>query len=134
MLLVDSNIFLELFLGRKRADECEGLLNRIAEGEVEAVVTRFTIHSIEAILNKPELVLNFLRNVMNSIGLQVYDASLDDEVAAAMLMADMKLDFDDAIQFYVAKKVGVGAIVSFDKHFDKVDISRKEPKDILKAA
>jgi len=79
---------------------------------VEAVVKRFTLRSMEAILNEPELVLNFLRSIMNSIGLQVYDASLDDEVVAAMLMADTKLDFDDAIQYYVAKKVGVGAIVS----------------------
>jgi len=37
-----------------------------------------------------------------------------------MVMADVILAF--AIQYYVAKKIGVGAIVSFDRHFDKLDI------------
>ncbi len=48
-------------------------------------------------------------------------------MAASMLMDKVKLDFDDAIQYYIAKKFGVEAIISYDKHFDTVDIKRKEP-------
>jgi predicted nucleic acid-binding protein len=35
------------------------------------------------------------------------------------------------MQYYLAKKLGVEAIVSYDKHFDVVDIRRKEPSGFL---
>jgi predicted nucleic acid-binding protein len=85
------------------------------------------VHAIEATLNNPTLILAFLRNVQNSLGLSVYETSVEEEMAASMLMDKVKLDFDDAIQYYIAKKFGVEAIISYDKHFDTVDIKRKEP-------
>ena len=40
------------------------------------------------------------------------------------------LDFDDALQSYVAKKLDA-KIVSFDKHFDKVKgLIRLRPRDV----
>ena len=131
MLLVDANVFLELFLGRGKADECERFLWKISSGELEAVVSKFTIHAIEAVLNDSELILAFLRNVQGSLGLDVYETSAEEEMAVAMLMEKIKLDFDDTVQYYLAKKLGVEAIVSYDRHFDAVDIKRKEPSDFL---
>ncbi|MBO3769420.1 MAG: type II toxin-antitoxin system VapC family toxin [Candidatus Brockarchaeota archaeon] len=132
MFLIDTNIFLELFLNREKADECESFLEEVSSGDLEAVVTRFSIHAIEAILNNPKLILIFLRNIENSLGLTVYDTSMDEEMAVSMIMEEKKLDFDDALQYYVAKKLGVEAIVSFDKHFDKLDIPRREPKEVIR--
>ncbi|MCD6235568.1 MAG: type II toxin-antitoxin system VapC family toxin [Thaumarchaeota archaeon] len=131
MLLLDTNIFLELFLGQKRASECRKLLERISSGDLEAVVTKFTIHAAEAVLNKPELILRFLRNLQNSIGLSIYETSIEDEMAASMLMDKIGLDFDDSLQYYVAKKLGAESIISYDKHFDKTDLPRKEPSDFI---
>ncbi len=51
MLLVDTNVFLELFLGHEKADECEKFLQKISVGELSAVVSKFTIHAIQALLN-----------------------------------------------------------------------------------
>ncbi|MEM2437463.1 MAG: PIN domain-containing protein [Thermoproteota archaeon] len=133
MFLIDTNIFLELFLNREKADECERFLEEISNGDLEAVVTRFSIHAIEAILNNPKLILIFLRNIENSLGLTVYDTTMDEEMAVSMIMEEKKLDFDDALQYYVAKKLGIEAIVSFDKHFEKLDIPRKEPREIIEA-
>ncbi|MBO3840394.1 MAG: PIN domain-containing protein [Thermoproteota archaeon] len=132
MFLIDTNIFLELFLNREKADECESFLEKVSSGDLEAVVTRFSIHAIEVILNNPKLILIFLRNIENSLGLTVYDTSMDEEMAVSMIMEEKKLDFDDALQYYVAKKLGVEAIVSFDKHFDKLDIPRREPKEVIR--
>ncbi|RLI27884.1 PIN domain nuclease, partial [Candidatus Bathyarchaeota archaeon] len=115
MLLIDTNVFLELMLGQERADECEKFLNKVSKGEIEGVITKFTVHAVEALLNHPDLILAFLRNVQNSLGLIVYETSLEDEMAVSMLMDKVKLDFDDALQYYVAKKLGVDAIVSYDK-------------------
>ncbi|MHB1709637.1 MAG: hypothetical protein ACYCT2_09210 [Thermoplasmataceae archaeon] len=42
----------------------------------------------------------------------------------------MELYFDDAMQYYVAKKLGAEAIVSFDHDFDNLDIRRLEPNQI----
>lgn len=131
MLLIDTNVFLELFLGQEKAEECEKFLQEISMGELEAVVSKFTIHAIEASLNNSTLILTFLRNVQNSLGLDVYETSIEEEMAASMLMDKIKLDFDDAMQYYLAKKLGVEAIVSYDKHFDVVDIRRKEPSGFL---
>ena len=130
MLLVDANVFLELFLGRGRADECERFLWKVSSGKLESVV-KFTIYAIEGVLNDSELILAFLRNVQGSLGLDVYETSAEEEMAAAMLMDKIKLDFDDTVQYYLAKKLGVEAIVSYDRHFDAVDIKRKEPSDFL---
>ncbi|RLE79077.1 MAG: PIN domain nuclease [Thermoprotei archaeon] len=131
MLLVDTCIFLELLLNQSRAQECREFLDKIARGELEAIVTTFTIHAIEAIINEANTILSFLRNIMASKGLYVYITTISDEIAASILMGKIKRDFDDTLQYYVAKKLGVEAIVSFDKHFCGLDIPRKEPRDYL---
>ena len=45
MKLIDTNIFLELFLGQKKAAECAAFLQKVAEGEDRVVVTLFTLHA-----------------------------------------------------------------------------------------
>lgn len=48
-------------------------------------------------------------------------------------MEKHKLDFDDAVTYFIAKSLGVKEIVSFDRDFDNLlGIKRVEPKDILK--
>jgi len=47
-------------------------------------------------------------------------------------MEKVKLDFDDAIAYFVMKSLDLKEIVSFDKHFDKISgIKRLDPKDVL---
>ena len=41
------------------------------------------------------------------------------------------LDFDDTLNYYIVKKYKLEGIVSFNKHFDKTDIRRLEPSEIL---
>jgi predicted nucleic acid-binding protein len=52
-------------------------------------------------------------------------------MAIALIAQKIGLDFDDALQYYVAKELGVDAIVSFDEHFDRLDIRRLEPRNLL---
>ena len=126
-MLIGTDIFLELMLDQKRADECEKFLNKLSRGEIEGIITWFTIHAVEEIANDSKIILTFLRNIENSVGLWIYETTSDDELAAAILMENNMLDFDDALQYYIAKKVGAKAIISFDKHFDSLDIPRREP-------
>jgi predicted nucleic acid-binding protein len=75
-------------------------------------------------------MVKILRNFENMLGLRIYDTNLLDEMAAAIMMGDIKRDFDDNLQYYVAKKLGVKAIVSFDKHLDGLDPPRLEPHQV----
>lgn len=49
----------------------------------------------------------------------------------ARLAKRIGLDFDDAMQYYVASKLGADAIASYDSDFDGLDVPRVEPKDLL---
>ena len=40
------------------------------------------------------------------------------------------LDFDDAYQYVAAEKYGL-AIISFDADFDRTDLERKTPEEVL---
>ncbi|RMF29411.1 MAG: PIN domain nuclease, partial [Candidatus Nitrosothermus koennekii] len=42
MILIDTNIFLELFLNQDNAEECEIFLNKVSRGDIDAIVTDFT--------------------------------------------------------------------------------------------
>jgi predicted nucleic acid-binding protein len=134
LILLDTNIFLELILGQRRAADCEALLNAISKGRIEAVVTHFSVHAVEAVLGSGEPLLRFLRNIENSVALTVFETGVSDEMSAAMLTKGKSLDFDDALQYYVAKRLGAEAIVSYDKHFDKLDLPRTEPSQLIKKA
>lgn len=52
--------------------------------------------------------------------LNIYNTDLRDEIA--VYETDLGLDFDDALQSYVAKKLNL-KIISFDRHFDGADFS-----------
>ena len=76
---------------------------------------------------------SFLRALDLTVGLYVFDTTLADEVSASILTGTTKLDFDDAIQYYAAEKLGAAAIVSFDQDFDDLDIPRLEPHQVRTA-
>lgn len=131
MILIDTNIFLELLMGQTRADDCERLLSAVSEGRIEAVVSRFSLHAIESVVKNPEVLSAFLRNIENSAALYIYDTNTSDEFVVSLLMRELKRDFDDSLQYYISKKVGAKAIVSFDRHLDQLDIPRTEPDRAL---
>lgn len=100
---------------------------------MEATVTHFSVHAVEAVLGeRSEALASFLRVLDQTAGLSVYDTTITDEVAASLLASNMHLDFDDALQYYCARKLGAESIVSFDKHFDGLGLPRREPRDLLK--
>ena len=133
MYLIDTNIFLELLLNRKEAKSCGELLEKVSEGEIKAVVSSFTIHAIEVFLGRKYNILQkFLQNIINSSGLIIYTTTIDEELEAIVMAEKVGLDFDDGIQYFIAKKLRVQAIISFDKHFDNTDLKRKEPREVLK--
>jgi len=133
MFLIDTNVFLELALDQEKAEDCASFLTTVSEAKADAVVTHFTIHAVEASLGKGDRLTKFLRNIESSQGLRVLDTSVSEEASTAAQSDKIgKLDFDDAVQYFAAKKSGSSAIVSFDRHFDGLDLPRVTPGEALK--
>jgi uncharacterized protein with PIN domain len=77
---------------------------------------------------------NFLDLLRSSLGLMVYDSNPAEDLAALAFTkkadAEFQLDFDDALHYATAKKHHF-TLVSFDQDFDRTDLLRQTPADIL---
>ncbi|MCE4613124.1 MAG: PIN domain-containing protein [Desulfurococcales archaeon] len=130
MYLVDANVVLEVLYKRSRWEESYRLLNAVKEGSLRVYMLHYAIHGISSILGAPDLVAELLSELLSWKGLTVADLALEEELAASRMARNVGLDFDDGLHYYFAKSRGV-PIVSFDKDFDKTDITRLEPREVL---
>lgn len=120
MYLYDTNIFLEILLGQQKADSALRAIEAMSERK-RGWVTSFSVHAIEAILGgtrRFELILDFLDFVETHPYLDRYSTSSLEEREIAETARQLNLDYDDALQFYVARTRGL-ALVTFDLHFRK---------------
>ncbi len=134
MYLVDTNIFLEVMLSQARSKECEVFLKSVKEGVSKAFVTDFSIYSIMIImtsLSKLNELKIFLSSLSAYKGLTIHRNGLKDLLRAIDTMRKKRLDLDDAIQYSAAVSLGVKDIVSFDKHFDGLEVPRAEPAQLV---
>ncbi|HCT66460.1 MAG TPA: type II toxin-antitoxin system VapC family toxin [Hydrogenobaculum sp.] len=131
VLLLDTNIILEIALEQEKAQECVNLLEQY--DKIDFFISDFSIHSIGVILKKRNKLEKFdkliedLRLVLKAI------LSLDHYYDLKRLINIMKvfdLDFDDAYQYRIAEKYKL-TIVSFDKDFDKTKLGRRTTTEIL---
>lgn len=131
--LLDANIFLEVLLDQQRAEECLLLLRQLTNSECTIAITGFSLHSIGLKLESramKEGFRRFLTDCMDSHYFLVH-TSFDDESDILFMSDTRQLDIDDAHQYWAAKKLNA-RLVSFDKDFDKTDLRRFEPEEILK--
>lgn len=64
--------------------------------------------------------------------LQTINTSLEDDFEILEAMTKFELDFDDALQYYMAKQIGCTEIITFDKDFKKTDLKPITPSQALK--
>ncbi len=134
MYLIDTNIFLEVLLGRSHKDACKRLLGELRDGKREGIVTDFTIHSIIVVMDRfrrLEGLKVFLHSLTAYKGLHIFFTSPVIEVKAVETALNKDLDMDDAVQYMAALSAKVECIVSYDKHFDGLGIPRKTPEMLL---
>ena len=132
--LIDTNIFLEILLEQKRADECRDLLDMFYEQNQPIIISLFSVHSILINLinrKKFEKAEEFVTKIKRSEHILVYRDDIEDHFEIIEICNDTKLDFDDGIQYYIAKKARCSAIISYDSDFDDLDIKRKTPDQLL---
>jgi len=106
-------------------------IERIVEEELEAIITSFSLHSIEVIMERKGLhnqLKIFLESLANIPYINVYHTSLMEEREILDEMEKYKLDFDDMIQFYVARKLKAD-VITLDRDLQRLSgINAIEPR------
>jgi predicted nucleic acid-binding protein len=86
-------------------------------------VTSFSLHAIEAIIGAKQsrmgILSDFLSFIISHPFLDPYYTTIEEEMEVAQIAKRLKLDFDDALQYFVAKKEKY-TLVTFDRDFLKV--------------
>lgn len=117
MFLVDTNVFLEILLDQDKKDDCKAFLNNNI-GNLN--ITDFSLHSIGVILfryGKEDIFRRFVEDVMPNTKLLFLPMELYREVVNVRKI--LKLDFDDAYQYSIAKYHGL-KVVTMDKDFERI--------------
>ena len=130
MYLVDTNIFLEALLEQERCPEVKSFLST-ADFE-KLFITDLSLHSIGIILfrlEKFELFVSFINDMIID-GIGILSLNPDDLSSLDKIIQKYNLDFDDAYQYSATKKYDL-QLISFDKDFDRTDVERKEPSEIV---
>lgn len=65
-LLIDANVFLEVFLNQEQAETARSLLSMVAEHEM--FLSDFTLHTIGVVLFRRQLYKTFREFVQDTIG------------------------------------------------------------------
>jgi predicted nucleic acid-binding protein len=130
--LVDTNVWLELLFGQEKLDECKEFFQNVDTNLI--AISEFSFYSIGIILcrlNKDELFEDFLDDIENSL---ISKIKLENKDVKYLLQIRKKynLDFDDAYQYVVAEKYNL-TIISFDSDFDRTELGRKTPREILES-
>ena len=129
--LIDTNVWLELILDQDKAEEVRNFFQSVDHKHL--AITEFSLYSIGIILfklNREEIFREFLNDTLAESG--VHKIQLNTQLLAKVpsISNQFNLDFDDSYQYTAASEYGY-ALISFDKDFDKTELGRKTPSQIL---
>lgn len=132
---VDTNVFVHtLFTVSPREHAaCVKLFALAAKDAVHVWTTSWVLAELVWLLMRQKMsraeIRRLLLVVIASEGLDVLDR---DVIMDALDGWGERLDFIDSMNVVLAKKNGIGQVISFDKDFDGLpDIERFEPKQIV---
>jgi len=131
--LLDTNIWLERMLGQERATDVAELLTRVPADRLG--MTDFTLHSIGVILNRLKqrpTYVSFVQDVLLDGLVQLLTVPPDAMAELIDAAEKFGLDFDDAYQYIAARRHDL-TIISLDGDFDRTDLGRRTPGEIIQA-
>ena len=132
MYLLDTNIFLELFLEQEKSNEVRALFNKLPVDLLK--ISDFSLYSIGILLfrqNKHAVFSQFMKDLSPGDLIECVRLEAEDYLNLAECAKKFQLDFDDAYQYTLAQKFCF-KIISFDKDFDKTDSGRLLPSQMIK--
>jgi predicted nucleic acid-binding protein len=131
MFLVDTNVWLELLLGRGKAEEVLKFFQSVEARLL--VITEFSLYSIGVILTrlkKDNVFEDFLSDTIEDSGVVRIRLDTNDLKQVLAVRQQFQIDFDDAYQYVAAAKYEY-TLVSFDSDFDRTERGRKTPAEVL---
>ncbi len=131
MYLIDTNIWLERLLDQEKSADVGRFLETVPPSQM--MISDFSMHSIGVILSrlhKHDVYSTFVDDVLLQGGVSLRTVPLASIGRMVEVMKSFALDFDDAYQYVVAE-LAQAAIVSFDKDFDRTDLTRKTPLELV---
>ena len=131
MYLVDTNIWLERLLDQARSEEVGQFLEQVPSEQL--FVTDFAFHSIGVILTKlgqTEVLSRFVKDLFIEGAVVVVNLQPQETRRIIEVIANFRLDFDDAYQYVAAEREDL-IIISFDGDFDRTERGRRTPTEVL---
>jgi uncharacterized protein len=131
MYLADTNIFLELLLCRANAQSVREFLIKTDPALIS--LSDFSLHSIGVLLfreHQYDLFVRFMADVLGEGDIRVLSLNSEDVAELPDTAKKFQIDFDDAYQYAVARKYKL-SLVSFDHDFDRTDLKRGTPAEII---
>lgn len=132
MYLIDTNIWLERLLDQQQSDDVGRMLDMLPTDRI--LMSDFSLHSIGVVLGRLhciEVLPKFIEDIFVNGAVVLVSIAPEDMSKVVSRMSESSLDFDDAYQ-YVAAEQSSAHIISFDKDFDRTDIKRKTPIEIIR--
>jgi len=132
VLLIDTNVFLSVLLKQNRFEESKDLLNKANELNLKILISDFAVYSIFLLLNErgEDKVFNrFIQYLEESNNIFIY--RLQPSEIKEVYKLKQKLDLDDKIHYYIAKKKKA-SFVTYDRDFRKTDLASLTPAQTLK--
>lgn len=129
MYIVDTNVFLEGLLDRKKAPSVRKFLRKTPIDTL--CITDFSLHTLGVILfrlKKYDIFISFVKDMIID-GMQIVSLQGHDLKELETVAIRYNLDFDDAYLYVSAEKNGF-ELISFDKDFDTTALKRKEPSEV----
>ena len=137
MLFVDANIFLRAILqdDREKAENCIRLFEKIDRNKIGTATSLLVINEIVWVLEGLGVEQKEIENRVNAIAqsnIKIVDGLCNEKILEALrYYRDAKIDFVNIINALIARDNRIKQIVSYDKHFDKINlVERVEPQDV----
>ena len=125
LIFIDANIFLEVELQQKQADECKELLTFLETSSACAWINSFLVFSmvltIQHKTQSKDKARKFIEILSSYPGLTVYSPNLSTIHIAISEQEKNDLDFDDGLVIACMKELNIQGIVTFDSHFESVE-------------
>lgn len=118
MYLVDTNIFLEIFLHQEKSEDCKKFLK---ENRSNLHLSDFSIHSIGIILFRHkayDVYHKFVRDTLPRIKLTSLPKERYSDLSTSA--ETIRLDFDEAYQYSICKALNL-TLVTMDQDFASID-------------
>lgn len=124
MIFIDANIFLEVMLQQKNAEECKKLLQYVEKSPKCAWINIFHVFSMVLIVqhktNQNSKSKKLIESLGSYEGLQIYVPTLKTILRSIDIQLELNLDFDDSLVIATMTDLEISNLVTFDKHFDEI--------------